>query len=275
MTKTIRLMTFSVVVLSLGAVTAMGQQASPQSQVKASKGISKAEAEGFNAILKAQTPDEKIKAADDFVAKFADSQYKGLALYDAAEAADQKGDWTKAVVYAEESLKADPTNFDAKLLAGGEIAQHTRENDLDKDDKLAKSEKYVQEALNDIPNAAKPQPNIKDEQWEAYKKYATARAHIDLGLIAMARKKADVEVAEFKTAVDMMNPPDQVAMARLANAYNDLGKPDEALGVLNKLLAMPDLNPAVKNFANNEKARAERAKGGKYSILWMRGSPLA
>jgi len=60
-----------------------------------------------------------------------------------------------------------------------------------------------------------------------------------------------------------MNPPDQVAMARLANAYNDLGKPDEALGVLNKLLAMPDLNPAVKNFANNEKARAERAKGGK------------
>ncbi len=263
MTKTIRLMTFSVVVLSLGAVTAMGQQASPQSQVKASKGISKAEAEGFNAILKAQTPDEKIKAADDFVAKFADSQYKGLALYDAAEAADQKGDWTKAVVYAEESLKADPTNFDAKLLAGGEIAQHTRENDLDKDDKLAKSEKYVQEALNDIPNAAKPQPNIKDEQWEAYKKYATARAHIDLGLIAMARKKADVEVAEFKTAVDMMNPPDQVAMARLANAYNDLGKPDEALGVLNKLLAMPDLNPAVKNFANNEKARAERAKGGK------------
>ena len=79
----------------------------------------------------------------------------------------------------------------------------------------------------------------------------------------MAQKKTAQEVEEFKTAVEMMNPPDQVTMARLANAYNDLGKPDEALAVLNKLLAMNDLIPQVKNFALQEKARAEKAKGGK------------
>jgi tetratricopeptide (TPR) repeat protein len=247
------------------ASMALAQQPAPppQSQVKATKGVSKDEANGFNAIIKAQTPDEKIKAADEFVTKFADSQYKGIALYDAAEAADQKGDYQKAIIYGDESLQADPTNFDAKLLVAGEIAQHTRENDLDKADKLAKAEKYTKEALDAIPAATKPQPQIKDDQWEAYKKYATARAHIDLGLIAMAQKKTDVEVTEFKTAVDMMNPPDQVAMARLANAYNELGKSDDALAVLNQLLAMPDLNPAVKNFAQNEKTRAEKAKGGK------------
>jgi tetratricopeptide (TPR) repeat protein len=242
---------------------AVAQQAPPQAQVKAAKGISKQEAEGFNAINKAQTPDEKIKAADDFVAKFADSQFKGIALNDAAEAADQKGDWTKAIVYAEEAMKADPSIFEAKLLAGGEIAQHTRENDLDRDEKLAKAEKYVKEALDAIPTAVKPQAAVKDDQWEGYKKYETARAHIDLGLIAMARKKTDVQIAEFKMAVDMMDPPDSVAMARLANAYNDAGKSDDALAVLNKVLAMTDLNPAVKNFATAEKARAEKAKGGK------------
>ncbi|HEY7336595.1 MAG TPA: tetratricopeptide repeat protein [Bryobacteraceae bacterium] len=247
------------------ASMALAQQPAPppQSQVKATKGVSKDEANGFNAIIKAQTPDEKIKAADEFVTKFADSQYKGIALYDAAEAADQKGDFQKAIIYGDESLQADPTNFDAKLLVAGEIAQHTRENDLDKADKLAKAEKYTKEALDAIPSATKPQPQIKDEQWEAYKKYATARAHVDLGLIAMAQKKTETEATEFKTAVDMMDPPDQVAMARLANAYNELGKPDDALAVLNKLLAMSDLNPAVKNFAQNEKARAEKAKAGK------------
>src|SRR5262250_585423 len=145
-------------ILAVIASLAVMAQQPPQAQVKAQKGISKAEADGFNAIMKAQTPDDKIKAADEFVAKFADSSFKGLALYDAAEAADSKGDWAKAVVYAEESLKADPTNFDAKLLAGGEIAQHTRPNDLDKDEKLAKAEKYVKEALEAIPNATKPQP---------------------------------------------------------------------------------------------------------------------
>src|SRR5579885_236459 len=199
----------------------------------------------------APPPQSQVKAAKEFVVKFADSQYKGIALYDAAEAADQKGDWQKAIIYGDESLQADSTNFDAKLLVAGEIAQHTRENDLDKDDKLAKAEKYTKEALEAIPTAAKPQPSIKDEQWENYKKYATARAHVDLGLIAMAQRKTAVEAQEFKTAVDMMNPPDQVAMARLANAYNELKQYDDALAVLNKLLAMSDLNPVVKNFAQN------------------------
>ena len=259
-------MKFFQPVIWVGAASlALAQQPAPppQSQVKAAKGVTKAEAESFNAILKAQTPDEKMKAADEFVVKFADSQYKGIALYDAAEAADQKGDWQKAIIYGDESLQADSTNFDAKLLVAGEIAQHTRENDLDKDDKLAKAEKYTKEALEAIPTAAKPQPSIKDEQWENYKKYATARAHVDLGLIAMAQRKTAVEAQEFKTAVDMMNPPDQVAMARLANAYNELKQYDDALAVLNKLLAMSDLNPVVKNFAQNEKTKAEKGKAAK------------
>src|SRR5215472_9213228 len=91
------------------ASLALAQQpaAPPQSQVKATKGVTKAEADAFNSILKAQTPDERIKAADEFVTKFADSQYKGIALYDAAEAADAKGDYIKAITYAEEALKAD------------------------------------------------------------------------------------------------------------------------------------------------------------------------
>jgi tetratricopeptide (TPR) repeat protein len=242
------------------ASLALAQQApvAPQSQVKA-KGVSKDEANAFNAIVKAQTPDEKMKAADEFVVKFADSQYKGIALYDAAEAADQKGDYQKAIIYGDESLQADATNFDAKLLVAGELAQHTRENDLDKDEKLSKAEKYTGEALTQIPTAAKPQPSIKDDQWENYKKYATARAHYDLGLIALARRKPDVEITEFKSAVDMSTPPDPVWLARLANAYNEGGKPEEALAAANKVLATDNLNPAIKNFAQTQKTRAEAA----------------
>src|SRR6516225_8317585 len=264
MKKTIQPVIMLAAAAALSTFSGMYAQQPPQAQVKATKGgISKQEADAFNAILKAQNPDDRIKAADEFVTKFADSQYKAIALYDAAEAADAKGDYIKAITYAEESLKADPSNFDAKLLVAGEIAQHTRENDLDKAEKLAKADKYAREALQEIPAAAKPQPQIQDAQWDQYKKNAEARAHLDLGLIAMAQKKTAQEVEEFKTAVDMMSPPDQVAMARLANAYNDLGKPDDALAVLDKLLAMNDLIPQVKNFAQQEKARAEKAKGSK------------
>ena len=246
------------------AIAQQAPQAPPQTQLKATKGgISKAEADGYNAIVKAKSPDEVMKAADEFATKFADSQFKGRALATAAEAADQKGDFQKAIIYGEEALKADPSIFEAKILVAGEIAGHTRENDLDKDEKLAKAEKYVKEALAEMAVAPKPQPTVTDQQWEAFKKFETAQGHLDLGLIAMAKKNRAQQVEEFKQAVEMSDPPNQVAMARLANAYNEVGKPDEALGVITKLLAMSDLNPAVKNFAEQEKARAEKAKGGK------------
>src|SRR6516165_83134 len=167
------------------ASMALAQQPAPppQSQVKAAKGVTKQEADAFNAILKAQTPDEKMKAADEFVVKFADSQFKGRALSTAAEAADQKGDYQKAIIYGEEALKADPSIFESKILVAGEIAGHTRENDLDKDEKLAKAEQYVKEAFADMAAAPKPQPTVTDQQWEAFKKFETAQGHLDLGLI--------------------------------------------------------------------------------------------
>ena len=52
-------------------------------------------------------------------------------------------------------------------------------------------------------------------------------------------------------------------MVRLAAAYNQGGKPDEALAVLDKVLAMPNVNATIKQFATSEKARAEQAKNKK------------
>jgi hypothetical protein len=54
-----------------------------------------------------------------------------------------------------------------------------------------------------------------------------------------------------------------VWLARLANAYNDAGKPEEALAEANKVLATENLNPAIKNFAQTQKTRAEGALKGK------------
>jgi hypothetical protein len=49
-------------------------------------------------------------------------------------------------------------------------------------------------------------------------------------------------------------------MARLGNAFNQVGKSADAIVILNKVLAMPNLNPAVKSFAESEKKKAEAAK---------------
>jgi hypothetical protein len=52
-------------------------------------------------------------------------------------------------------------------------------------------------------------------------------------------------------------------MVRLASAYNNANKPDEALAVIEKVNAMPDLHPAVKQVAAQEKLKAAQLKAAK------------
>ncbi|HLX44954.1 MAG TPA: tetratricopeptide repeat protein [Bryobacteraceae bacterium] len=221
------------------------------------------EAQDFNAIQQATTVDDRIAAADKFVTDHPKSELKSLALFLAAEAAERKNDGPKAIAYAETALEADPKNYQAMLLISGELARSTRENDLDKEEKLSRAEKFANNAVPAINAAPKPNPQITDDQWNGYKKDDIAQVHSDLGMIAMVRKKYDVAITEFKTAVDGAATPDAATMVRLASAYNQGGKPDDAIAVADKVLAMPNLNATIKQYATSEKARAEQAKNKK------------
>lgn len=230
----------------------------------AQKKPTRKEAQAFMAIQNAQTPDERIAAADKFVTSFADSDLRSTALNLAAEAAQQKGNTPQAISYAQSALDIDAKDYEAMLLISGELARGTHENDLDKEEKLAKSEKLAHDAIAAINSAQKPALfNLSEDQWAALKKDSIARAHEDLGLAALDRKKYDVAVTEFKEAVDGSAQPDPASMVRLAAAYDQDGKPDEAITVLDKVLAMPNLSPAIKRFADSEKARAMAAKNKK------------
>ena len=51
-------------------------------------------------------------------------------------------------------------------------------------------------------------------------------------------------------------------MVRLAQVYNQTSKPDEALTLLDKVMAMQDLHPTIRQFAQAEKVRATQLKNG-------------
>lgn len=229
----------------------------------AQKAKSKKELDAFMAIQNEPNLDLRIQKVDEFITKFADTELKAQALYLAADAAQRKGDTVKALVYGQSALDANPKDYQAMLLMSGELARSTHENDLDKNDKLARAEKLANDAITTINTAPKPNPSITDEQWASAKKDLISEGHVDLGMIATDRKNLDVAVTEFKTAVDDEATPDSVTMVRLAQAYVQTGKLDEALDMANKVLAMPNVPDAVKRFAQVQKARAEQAKNAK------------
>jgi tetratricopeptide (TPR) repeat protein len=229
---------------------------------KAPKPKSQKEVDAINAMFSATDPDARIAAAENLLAKFADTEFKAVALQVAADSAMRKNDFEKMVIYAERTIDADPQNYAAMLMLANGIAQRTREFDLDKEEKLQRAEKYAHQAMELAEKAPKPRPDITDEQWDAAKKDSLAQGHEALGLAAMVRKKYDVAANEFKLSTEVGPQADQSTMVRLAAAYNLSNKPDAAIAVLDKLLAMPDLNPQVKQVAQNEKMNAAKLKAG-------------
>jgi tetratricopeptide (TPR) repeat protein len=221
---------------------------------------SKAEVEAIQAMLSAKDPDARIKAADDLITKFADTEFKPFALFYTAVSYQQKNDYDKMVIYAERTLEADPKHYQAMTMMAEGLAQHTREHDLDKEEKLGRAEKLAKEAQELIKTAAKPNPQVTDDQWNAAKKDMTAQTFEALGLVAMSRKKYDEAATDFKTAIDTSSSPDPAAMLRLGAAYNLTNKPDEAIVVLEKIMNAPDVNPTIKQYAQAERARSVQIK---------------
>jgi tetratricopeptide (TPR) repeat protein len=221
---------------------------------------SQKEGEAVMAIFNAQTPDARIAAADKLLTDFADTEFKAIALQIAAASAQQKNDFEKMVVYAERTLEADPKNYPAMLMLANGISQRTREFDLDKEEKLNRSEKYAKSAMELVKVATKPRPDIPDADWEAAKQNYMAQAYEALGLAAMVRKKYDDAATQFQSAVTAS--PDPATMVRLAAAYNLSKKPDQALATLDKLNATPDLHPSIKAVAAQERNNAVKLKGG-------------
>jgi len=226
----------------------------------AQKPKSKGEIEALQAVQKATTNDERLKAIDNVLTKFVDTEYKGVLLSMALQTAQQKGDLAQTTFYAQQILEGDPKNAQAQATLAFETARRIRENDLDKEEQLGKAEKYADQALANAPTMPKPQSNVTDADWDSRRKDFMSQAHESKGMVAMIRKKRDVAVTEFKAAVDVSAAPDPATVVRLGQAYMDAGQYDEAAAAFDKAINMPNVMQQVKDVAAAKKADALKRK---------------
>lgn len=232
------------------------------SDTKQPKLKSEKEQQAVMAIFNAAEPAARITATDALITKFADTEFKGTALYIATASAEEIGDWEKTVIYGERTLEADPKSYGTMLILARGYALRTKEFDFDKEEKLTKADKYSKGALELLKTAPKIRPDIADDQWEAQRKLWVSEAYESLGLAAGVRKKYDDAVAAYKSGLEVV-PGNPNLLTRMATSYFDAKKNDEAISTANQVLASPNLNPQVKNFAENIRKRAEAAKAAK------------
>ncbi|MGA3019627.1 MAG: tetratricopeptide repeat protein [Bryobacteraceae bacterium] len=263
-----RIILTGILALATGFAALAAPQAAPAQAAPAQPKVPspKSPAEG-KAVMALQTagqsndPDAMIKAANELLTKFTDTDYKEWALSMEAKAYQMKGDAEHAQVYGQQALQINPKSYSMMLLLGEVIALHIGDHDLDRQDKLTSAAKYLNDTIETVKTAPKPNPQLTDDQWAEYRKYTTAEAHNGLGLLAMVRKDWDAAIVEFKTAVD--GDPQDAYNTRLASVYMSAGRYDESIAICDKLLANPSLHPQIKNVVNGIKNAAVAAKNKK------------
>ncbi|HZS56242.1 MAG TPA: tetratricopeptide repeat protein [Bryobacteraceae bacterium] len=251
-----RLRTFgiSAAVLCLALPLAAQNPPKPKSQK---------ESDALQKVLQAQQAqnwDGEIQAINNVLENFADTEYKNLLLSMAVDAAQNKGDYAQTIAFGEQAVQADPNNITARVTMAEDIAQHTRENDLDKEQSLKKVDDLANKALDLLKNASTPPPGMNPAAWPDTKKLLTSQSYDALGQAADLRKNYPTAITDFKTAIDT-DPSNSVAVARLAKAYVDNKQYDDGITTADKVLAISDAPAPVKTFAQQQKDIATKLKG--------------
>ncbi|MBI2689387.1 MAG: hypothetical protein HYX27_24030 [Acidobacteria bacterium] len=250
----LRLVTASVAGVAL--LLAQGKQPAPKSQK---------EVDALNAMFQAADNDARIKAANELLTKFADTDFKPLALYMITNSYNEKKDSTNTIVYGERVIEADPKSAlsaHARIMIATSLAMTTKEFDFDKEEKLGRGDKLAKEAIEVVKTAPKFNPGLTDEQWDQAKKGYTAEAYIALGMSATVRKNWNDAIANYKLSTET-EPSNGATWVRLGAAQNSAGKYDDAIATLDKVIAQPGVDPAIVNYAKGEKEKAVKAKGAK------------
>jgi len=230
------------------------QQPKPKSN-KEIEGLQKVQA-----AAQAQNWDAELQAINYVLENFADTEFKTMLLNMGMDAAQNKGDTAQATVFGERAIAADPNNIPARVSLAENTAQHTRENDLDKEQSLKKSDEYANKALELLKTANTAPTGMPEAQWPEYKKQLTSQAYDALGQGALLRKNYPDAIKNFKLAVEAL-PTNSVAMVRLSKAYVDSKQYDDGIAAADKVLAMNEAPAQVKTFAQQEKDAATKAKG--------------
>jgi tetratricopeptide (TPR) repeat protein len=221
------------------------------------------EFDAYNAAMANQKdPAAMEKAADDFAAKFPDSELRVL-LYKAAMRGYQNANnGDKMAEMAQKLLKIDPDDPEALIASAEVMAERTRSTDLDKDQRFAQATKYAQHALETVDTDVPAPANIPQSQIDAYKGLLRSTAYSVLGTIQYDQEKyADAE-GYFRKSIDAYpSQPDPVVVLRLALALDKQGKYQDALKEANRAVDLTQDGTAAGTTARHERDRLMQLTG--------------
>jgi tetratricopeptide (TPR) repeat protein len=220
------------------------------------------EFDAYKAAAAITDPAAQEKAADDFAAKFPDSELRPLLYKSVMRSYQQVNNGDKMLAMSQKILTFDPDDPDALLGVAQVLAERTRETDVDKDQRLAEARKDAQRALvtvdTDIPTANQPQDKI-----DAYKGFLRSEAYEIIGTLDFNAKDWVNAEINLKKSIDAFpQQPDPVAVFRLSVAMDMQNKYPDALKYADQAVDLTKPGTNAGDAARKEKDRLVQLIGG-------------
>jgi tetratricopeptide (TPR) repeat protein len=220
------------------------------------------EFDAYKAAAALTDPAAQEKAADDFAAKFPDSELRPVLYRSVMHAYQQANNADKMLAMAQKVLSYDPDDPEALLGVAQVIAERTRDSDVDKDQKTAEARKDAERALatidTDIPSSGYP-----PEQLAAFKNFLRSEAYSITGTLDFNNKQWTAAETDLKKSIDAFpQQPDPIAVFRLSVALDMQNKYPDAMKYADQAVDLTKPGTSAGDAARKEKDRLVQLIGG-------------
>jgi tetratricopeptide (TPR) repeat protein len=203
------------------------------------------------------------KAADDFAAKFPDSELRPILYRTAMHAYQAANNADKMMEMGRKVLKIDPDDPEALIGVAQVIAERTRDSDIDKDQRTDEAAQMAERSLKTVDTDIVAPAGTPQDKLDAYKAFLVSSAYSILGTISYNRDKFPEAEGYFRKSIDALpSQPDPVAVLRLALSLDRQEKYEDALKSANQAVQLTDENSAAGGLARQERDRLVQLTGG-------------
>ena len=203
------------------------------------------------------------KAADDFAAKFPDSELRVLLYKNVMRLYQNANNTDKTEAMGRKVLGFDADDPEALVIVAEVIAERTRDSDIDKDQRFGEATAMAQKATQTIETDVQVPAGTPQDKVDAYKAMMRSQAYSIIGTIDFKKENYPSAEQNLQKSLDAYPAdPDKVVVLRLALTLDKEQKYPEALKVANRAVELTQDNTSIGTPARHERDRLQQLTGG-------------
>lgn len=204
-------------------------------------------------------PSQVEAAADDFAAKYPNSELRASIYIRAMNLYSQQNNAEKVIVTGEKAIADDPTNPIPLVQVASALAETTHETDLDREQRLAQAAKYAHAAIDNVDTGLIIPANADPARVATAKNNILTMSYDTLGMVDMDKKDYPSAEQNLHKAIELgKDHPEAVLYLRLSVAQDNMKQYQQALDSANKAVQYSQEGTVAQNLAKQQQARLQK-----------------